>query len=62
MSDKVWRMLLNLVKMLSFITFSFEMFYVIKNSLPWWCGTLVCVAYFLAFVYGAMEAIDSEED
>lgn len=62
MSDKVWRMLLTLVKMLSFITFSLEMFYVITNRLPWWCGALVCVAYFLAVVWGVMEAIDMEED
>ena len=62
MGDKVWRMLLTIVKMLSFITFSLEMFYVITNRLHWWCGTLVCVAYLLAVVWGVMEAIDSEED
>lgn len=62
MGDKVWRMLLTLVKMISLIPFSLEMFYVIKNGLPWWCGTLVCVTYFFAFVWGVMEAIDTEED
>lgn len=62
MSDKVWRMILTLIKLLSFIAFSIEMLYVMTNKLPWYCGTLVCVAYLLAVIWGAMEAIDMEEE